>query len=91
MFAHSNARALGKVDFSKERMGRMERRDFLKIMGGAVGGLAFGTVFSSTKLKPTSVGDQAWARVRKHHMRMPHVRSAFAESELTKALDSLNA
>ena len=67
----------------------MERRDFLKIMGGAVGGLAFGTVFSSTKLKPTLVQDQAWARVRKRHMRMPHVRSAFAESELTKFIDPL--
>src|SRR5215470_16320101 len=67
----------------------MERRNFLKLMGGAVGGLALGTVFSPTGMKQVLVRDEALARTRKHRMRMPHVRSAFAESELTKFIDPL--
>lgn len=67
----------------------MERRNFLKLMGGAVGGLTLGAVFSPLGGKPTFVQDVAWTRVRRHRMRMPRVRSAFAQGALTKFVDSL--
>jgi spore coat protein A len=76
---------VGKADFKKRGgLDEMERRNFLKLMGGA-----FGAVFSPLGMKPAFVGDVAWTRVRKHRMRMPRVRSTFAQGALTKFVDSL--
>src|SRR5262249_62242519 len=67
----------------------MERRNFLKLMGGAVGGLAFGAAFSPMGGQPTAVQEVARTTVRRHRMRMPRVRSTFARGALTKFVDPL--
>ena len=69
----------------------MERRNFLKLMGGAVSGLACGAVFSPLGGQPTVVREVAWTTIRRHRMRMPRVRSTFARGALTKFIDPLPA
>ncbi len=69
---------------------KMARRSFLKLIGGATGGLAVGTMFSPLGMGPTFAQSQTRKYVRRHHqMRMPRVRSAFAQDALTKFVDPL--
>ncbi len=68
----------------------MERRSFLKLIGGAAGGLAVGTMFSPLGMGATFVQSETRKYVRRHHqMRMPRVKSAFAQDALTKFVDPL--
>src|SRR5215510_13799664 len=51
--------------------------------------LAFGTAFSPTGGQPTAVQEVTRTTVRRHRMRMPRVRSTFAQGALTKFVDPL--